>query len=504
MGYKSSGLILNQYKENIFQRSAIIIYIVLTVTYVLWRCCYTLNMDHIVASLLFLLADMATCFSAILFAVSFWRKPEHTALLHGNHPEQLAVDVLVPTFNEDCAMLETTLRHCLDMDCPHQTWLLDDGNRAEVKALAERLGVGYLSREDNAGAKAGNLNNALQYTQGELIAVFDADFRPEKEFLTRLTDYFQDEKVAIVQAPQSYYNTDSFQHRRLSKKEIYSDQDTFMHLVLPARNNWNAAYWIGTNTLMRRSAIESIGGFPTDCVTEDVLTGMFIHSRGWKTVYVDEPLAYGRAPASISEYVVQRLRWAQGAFQILRSHHPLFQKGLSLMQRLFYFASVNHFFEGAVKIVYYLLPSCFFLFGTVPIRPYPSIIIGMLFFVGTTRIILELITRGRTNLLLDDVYAVIRSFICLWALPAFVSGKKIRFRVTPKADKPSFSLQGITGPGIISGFNLAAIIAVTVNPYIVASLGTLGWICFGWCLYMGGIAFTACYYCVKPLFNQTR
>ena len=302
--------------KSIFQRSAILVYVVISVLYLTWRIGFTLNTEQMVASLLFLFVDIATCLSAMLFVVSLWRRSAHPVLCENTKP--FTVDVFVTTYNEDCAMLEKTLQHCIAMDGTHQIWLLDDGNRPEMKVLTEKLGVGYIARDHNEGAKAGNLNNALQYTQGELIAVFDADFRPAKAFLSKLTDYFQDEKVAIAQVPQSYYNTDSFQHRRLSAKEIYSDQDTFMHLVLPARNNWNAAYWIGTNTLLRRKAIESTGGFPTDCVTEDVLASMLIHGKGWKSIYVDEPLACGRAPVNIAEYFVQRLRWAKGAFQILR------------------------------------------------------------------------------------------------------------------------------------------------------------------------------------------
>ena len=487
--------------KNIFQRTVIILYVSLSLLYISWRVAFTLNMDQPVASILFLFADVVTCFSAILFVVTFWRKPNQSCMKNNcqlsiiNCP--LSVDVFVTTYNEDCDMLETTLQHCIDMDYPHQTWLLDDGNRPEMKLLAEKLGVEYIARETNADAKAGNLNNAMQYTQGKLIAVFDADFRPEKEFLTRLTTYFLDNKVAIAQVPQSYYNTDSFQHRRLFKNDTYSDQDTFMHLVLPARNNWNAAYWIGTNALLRREAIESTGGFPTDCVTEDVLASMFIHGKGWKSVYVDEPLAYGRAPANISEYFVQRLRWAKGAFQILRSHNPLIQKGLSLIQRLFYFSSVSHFFEGIAKIIYYLFPALFFLFGIIPIRPYPSIITAMLIYFGVTHILTVLITNGRTNIVMDEVYSVIRSFIYLMALPAFVAGKNIRFRVTPKNGRTAILWQGVIGPTVILGFNLVAVVAVAYNPYTVASLGILGWICFGWCLYMGGIAFTACYYAIN-------
>ncbi len=483
-------------------RIVIICYIVLSILYITWRIAYTLNEEQPVASVMYLLVDMVTCFLAALFVVTFWRLP--TKPISNMTHRRFTVDVLVPSYNEDSDMLEATLRHCIEMDYPHKTWLLDDGNRPEIRLLTERLGVGYIARENNTGAKAGNLNHALQFIRGELTTVFDADFRPERDFLNRLTGFFADENVAVVQVPQSYYNTDSFQHRRLSAKEIYSDQDTFMHLVLPARNRWNAAYWIGTNAILRREAIDSIGGFPTGCVTEDVLTSMMIHSRGWKSVYVDEPLAYGRAPVNIAEYFVQRLRWAKGAFQILRSFNPLSQKGLNLMQRLSYFSSVSHFVEGITKIVYYLLPAFYFLFGIVPIYPYPPVIIGMLIYFGTTRMMLEALTGRLSNLFFDDVYSVIRSFIYLMALPAFFRGKNIRFRVTPKDGKTSITWQGVFGPLLIFGFNLAAIGLAVFNPKLTAYLGVLGWVCLTWCLYFCAIAFIACYFCFKPVTNKSK
>ena len=492
-----------KYPVNIAHRIAIVIYVLLSILYVIWRIAFTLNTDQMAASLVFLAVDIMLCFSAILFVISVWRRPI-PSVLPCYDTQQFSIDVFVPTYNEDVTMLEATLMHCIQMDYPHKTYLLDDGNRPEMKSLAARLGVGYFAREEITGAKAGNLNHAMQNTQSELIAIFDADFRPEKEFLCRLAGYFHDKKVAVVQTPQYYYNTDSFQHRRISVEEAYSDQDTFMHLVLPVRHHWNSAYWIGTNALMRRDAIESIGGIPTDCVTEDVLTSMYLHSKGWKSVYVEEPLAYGLAPGNISEYFVQRLRWAKGAFQILRSHNPLFQNGLSLMQRLFYFSSASHFFEGGIKIVFYLFPAFFFLFGIAPIHPYSPIITGMLLYFGITRLILELITKGRTNLIMDEVYAVIKSFIYLMALPALVYKKNIRFRVTPKDGGKTTSVHGFVGPVIIFGCNLAAIVTVFFNLSMMVKLGVLGWIVFGWCLYMGGIAFTACYYCFKPFIKKIK
>ena len=169
------------------------------------------------------------------------------------------------------------------------------------------------------------------------------------------------------------------------------------------------------------------------------------------------------------------------------------------MQRLFYFSSVGHFFEGGIKTVYYLFPAFFFLFGTVPVYPYPPIIVGMLLYFGITRLILELITGGRSNLVLDEVYSVVKSFIYLSALPALFFNKNVRFRVTPKNKGKPVSFQGVAGSVIIFGFNLAAIIVAFFNLF---RMDLFGWIIFGWCFYTGSIALTACYYCFKPLIKN--
>ena len=164
-----------------------------------------------------------------------------------------------------------------------------------------------------------------------------------------------------------------------------------------------------------------------------------------------------------------------------------FQRGTI---RLYIFLSVLYLMWR----IYYLFPSFFFLFGIVPVYPYPPVIIGMLLYVGITRLILELITRGRTNFLMDEVYSVIRSFIYLMALPALVFNKNIRFKVTPKDGRKSIVWQGVVGPVLVFGCNLAAVAVTALHPSKLTSLGVLGWVCFGWCLYMGGTAFMACRY----------
>src|SRR6516162_6157449 len=195
-------------------RQAVILFtLVACVVYLVYRVCFTFNLTTpyaVFASLALYVAELFTGILLLLFLLQVWRPQEP--------PEQpvlpnRSVDVYVPTYNEDVQILRTTLRACVDMDYPHKTYLLDDGRRPAVEALARELGVGYLTRPDNKHAKAGNMNAALKQTDGEFLVILDADHVPDRNFITRLIGYFRDDGLAYVQTPHAFYNFDSFQAR---------------------------------------------------------------------------------------------------------------------------------------------------------------------------------------------------------------------------------------------------------------------------------------------------
>ncbi len=471
-------------------------YITVSCCYILWRLLFTMNPDQMIPSIVFFLTDIITVFSSVSFAVTIcWSTFQSKEPLF--HENNKSVDVLIPTYNESLELVAKTMSACLNMDYPHNTYLLDDGNRALFYTECEKQGIKYISRLSNEGAKAGNLNNALKYAEGELLAVFDADFRPEKNFLVKLIGYFDDPKVAVVQIPQNYYNYnhDSFQHRLLFNRWIYSEQDIFMHDIMPSRDACGASYWIGTGAIIRREAIESIGGFATSSVTEDVLTSMLLHEKGWKTVYVDEPLACGMAPANISQYFTQRHRWAQGAFQIFSHNNPLFKKDLSGMRKICYMASLNHFMEGAFKMVYYLFPALYLSFGIAPVKFSPLTIVGMLayFLIGVA--MTKPLMKSNSFYLIDEVYSIIRSPIYLLATPALFFGRNVSFRVTPKNNQNDISLRYVAGPIAIFSINLVVLLSACLNPGYVLGKEALRWICAAWCLYTCTLASVACGFC---------
>jgi cellulose synthase (UDP-forming) len=178
--------------------------------YLIWRL-GTFNPAAPILSRAIYAAEVFGFLSALLHLFMCWR----LSVREAPPPIVLrSVDVFVPTYNESPALVRKTLLAALAMEQPHQVWLLDDGRRDEMAALARELGVRYLTRPDNSHAKAGNLNHALQHSTAELVAVFDCDHAPRRDFLTRTLGYFDDARVGFVQTPQDFYNLDSYQHRR--------------------------------------------------------------------------------------------------------------------------------------------------------------------------------------------------------------------------------------------------------------------------------------------------
>ena len=195
------------------RQATILAAVVVCFIYLVYRAFFTFNLTTpyaILASVALFAAELYTGALMLLYLLQVWRpsEPPPPPDLPGR-----TVDVYVPTYNEDVQILRTTLRACNALEYPHRTYVLDDGKRPAVAALAEELGVGYITRADNKHAKAGNMNNALKQTDGEFIVIFDADHVPEPHFITRLIGYFADEHLAFVQTPHAFYNFDTFQSR---------------------------------------------------------------------------------------------------------------------------------------------------------------------------------------------------------------------------------------------------------------------------------------------------
>jgi cellulose synthase/poly-beta-1,6-N-acetylglucosamine synthase-like glycosyltransferase len=330
------------------------------------------------------LAWIWLCFAVELFAIvdqfilylAFLRRTDHSAeadrheaRLRAMRADELpSVDVFIPTYNEPIEVLEKTITGALCLDYPNvNVWVLDDGRRPWLKAFCESKGAGYLNRPDNAHAKAGNINHALMQTNAEFVAIFDADFVPQRNFLIRTIGFFSDPEVGIVQVPHAFYNHDPLQVSLAAQKSLPDEQRLFFDAIMPSRDGWNAAFCCGSNSVTRRAALRAIGdALPTDSITEDILLTMTLLRKGYVTRYLCERLAFGLAPETVDAFFVQRQRWARGAMQLLYLPNGPFGRGLTVMQRLLFLPT--HWLSLGLRSSFALVvPIVFLLTGLSPV-----------------------------------------------------------------------------------------------------------------------------------------
>ncbi|MBN2721152.1 MAG: glycosyltransferase, partial [Proteobacteria bacterium] len=324
----------------------VILFLGIAVWYLAWRL-GTFNREAILFSLTLYCAELYGFGTTLMHLFMVWRL---TVREPGEPPEGASVDVFIPTFNEPASLLRKTLLAARHLDYPHRTWLLDDGNRPEMRDLARELNCVYLAREDNVHAKAGNLNHALAQSTADFIAVFDADHAPKRNFLNRTLGYFRDSGVAFVQTPQDFYNLDSFQHRIKNRTAIaWHEQSVFFRVIQRGKDYQNASFFCGSCAVLRRSSLDSIGGFATGTVTEDLHTSVKLHKKGFRSVFHAEPLAFGLAPCGGAPFLGQRIRWRQGDMQMWRREGVFFHPGLTWAQRVNYLASSLTYFDGWQK-----------------------------------------------------------------------------------------------------------------------------------------------------------
>src|SRR6476646_6074909 len=308
------------------------------------------------------------------------------------HEAPVELDVYITTYGEDLSTIRRTVTAAVAMHGKHTTHVLDDGKSDDVRAPAAELGAEYIVREGNAGAKAGNINNALSVTSGDFFVILDADFVPAPDFLYQTVPFFAETNVAFVQTPQAYGNLNNL----ISRGAGYM-QSVFYRFIQPGKNRFNAAFSVGTNVIYRRTAIESIGGMWTQSKSEDVWTSLKLHENGWKSTYISTVLAIGDTPTTLEAYTKQQLRWATGGFEILFKSNPFSRKlKLSLDQRLQYFGTATFFLEAAAPGLLLLVPPLQIYFGLAPINSGVSFGTWLMYYLGFygMQVIVALYTIG--------------------------------------------------------------------------------------------------------------
>ena len=398
-----------------------------------------------------------------------------TAIVRRNRPVPLdlppselpSVDVFIPTYNEPPDVLLPTILGALAMDYPNKrVWVLDDGRREEIRALCARVGAGYLDRPDNKGAKAGNVNAALPRTEGALIAFFDADHVPVRGFLSQTVGFFlENDRLALVQTPHHFYNPDPFVRNLYLGDQVPPEQHLFYHGIQLGNDFWNSAFFCGSCAVIRRQSLEEVGGMSHQTVTEDAHTALQMHARGWDSLFLDVPLAAGLATETYAQHIGQRIRWARGMAQILRTDNPLLKPGLSLAQRLNYFNAATHFFFGLPRLAFVITPALYLLFG---LHPVDADVKEVLVYALPHLILVNLgsvtVHRNVRHSIWPEVYEVaIAPYTALVTFLALIAPKRGKFNVTPKGstvDAHSFDLARAWPLVVVFGMLLAGLATV--------------------------------------------
>lgn len=418
------------------------------VRYFIWRIFSTLNFQdylNIFFSISLLIIEIifiiSPFFQTILTLKINSRKTKanelSSAIIKGIY--QPTVDILIPSYNEPLEVVKRTIVACQAIEYQlKKIYLLDDGNREEIKQLCQQLNCRYITRENNLHAKAGNLNNALKQTNGEIILVFDADFIPTTNFLIRTLGFFQDKSIGLLQTYQSFYSHDPITKNLGLDAKMPTEVEIFSRYYQLVRDSLNTALCYGSSFLVRRDYLEKIGGFVTGSLSEDYHTGIRLASEGYQVIYLDESLSAGLSAENCFGHIRQRKRWARGTIQTLFiPENPLVVKGLNIWQRLAHLEGILQWFLSPLRVILLLLPLAYNLLHITPLKAEISEIIYFFFpFYFVQMSIFSWLNFRSRSALMSEVYNVVTAVpLSLEILQTLINPFQSVFKVTPKGIK---------------------------------------------------------------------
>lgn len=365
------------------------------------------------------------------------------------------VDILIPTYTEPEDIVRITAMASTQIDYPKEKlniYILDDGateaRRKDLKicklawarhrnlnALAEQLGIHYITRERNERAKAGNINNALKHTSGELILILDCDHVPSRDILKNTVGLFlRDKKLFLVQTPHFFINPNPVEKNLATFEQAPMENEMFFSSILLGLDFWNSAFFCGSAAVLRRNYLEEVGGISGETITEDAETALDLHAKGYNSAFVSRPMSCGLSPETFSDFILQRSRWSQGMTQIFMLKNPLLKKGLSIYQRLCYTNSCLFWFFGFTRIAFYLAPMAFIFFG---LKIYNASVEQVLAYaiphvIATVMVTDYLYGRVRWSFF-SELYESVQSLFILPAVVSvFLNPRSPSFKITPK------------------------------------------------------------------------
>jgi cellulose synthase (UDP-forming) len=361
--------VVNRFRDRRVTIFLSILSLAMSARYIYWRATETLTFQTTPQLLLGTLLVIAELYAVVVLVLGYvqtvWPLDRKPVPLPPDPNDWPTVDVYIPTYNESLTIVRATVLACRALDYPtdkFRVYILDDGKREEFRRFAAEAGIGYITRTDNKHAKAGNLNHAMTVTRGEFITIFDCDHIPVRAFLQLTVGWLVREKnMAMVQTPHHFYSPDPFQRNLAAGSRVPPEGNMFYGLLQDGNDYWDATFFCGSCAVIRRTALESIGGVATETVTEDAHTMLKLHRRGWTSGYLKVPLAAGLATERLILHLGQRVRWARGMMQIFRLDNPLMGPGLNLGQRLCYANAMVHFFFGIPRVIFLASPLAYLL-----------------------------------------------------------------------------------------------------------------------------------------------
>ncbi|WP_034294838.1 UDP-forming cellulose synthase catalytic subunit [Herbaspirillum sp. RV1423] len=355
-------------------RFPVVLLIVLSLTvslrYIFWRVTSTLAFESWIDFVFGYALLAAEIYSLVVLCLGYlqtsWPLRREPQMMTAPPSEWPTVDVFIPTYNEALDIVSLTILAAQAIDWPKdklRVHVLDDGRREEFRQFCDSCGVNYLVRDNNRHAKAGNLNEALKVTDGEFVAIFDADHVPTRSFLQICVGWFRkDPKLAMLQTPHFFFSPDPFEKNLNTFRSVPNEGELFYGLVQDGNDLWNATFFCGSCAVMRRTALMDVGGIAVETLTEDAHTALKMSRAGYNTAYLAIPQAAGLATESLARHIRQRIRWARGMAQIFRTDNPLAGKGLTFGQRLCYLNAMLHFFYGLPRLIFLTAPLTYLFF----------------------------------------------------------------------------------------------------------------------------------------------
>jgi len=275
-------------------------------------------------------------FLLIAFLNMFIEKDKRIYTFSGKYP---FITIQIPVYNDDVA--QECIKSCLKFDYPKHRYeiiIADDSSDREIASRLRNYAikykdlVRYVHRNNRHGYKPGALNNILPLSKGEIIVLFDSDWRPQKDFLKKIIKpIMDDDSVAIVQAKQAFINLNTNLVSRFSAYLLM----IYHSVIMPLNNKVNSVFFCGTAGAVRRDVLEKVGRWNAQSITEDADLSVKVLSEGYKIRYLDIAVP-SEVPETIEGFVKQQMRWCYGLTRAYfdNINNIFYSKKLSILQKI--------------------------------------------------------------------------------------------------------------------------------------------------------------------------